>query len=351
MKRLDWLDIAKYFFIMVVIVEHLEAGADELSCLIVPYALPGFFFASGYTHRAGQNFKNFFYKKFRTLFIPWLVLGIFDIALSQIFSFGEHSGFLTELGWNFLQIRGMHDQLWFVAALFTTYFPFYFFIEWYKKKSSDNNHRTELFLLIALLIFSCSVAYSRFMNPMYLPWGTTSLPWHLDYAFRGVLFMACGYFFREKYEKYYEKLQPYARALVFFLIHAAIVYAPYFVTIPSGLFSVLANLITPLLGVFTIVSVSKILPPNRYLTYVGQNTLLYFAFHGKVFGAIEGVLRLFFGEFYYGILANKISSIIFAILFAVVVSFILIIPSYIVNRWFPFILGKKKSTNGLKSKA
>lgn len=342
MKRIEWLDIAKFFFIMVVILEHLEAGADELSCLIVPYALPGFLFASGYTHKAGQSFKSFFVKKFRTLFIPWLVLSVFDISLSQLVSFGEHN-FINELAWNFLQIRGRHDQLWFVAALFTAYFPFYFFIEWYNRKPAAGNHRTELFMLIALIIFAGAVTYSSLMDPTLLPWGTSSLPWHLDYAFRGLLFMACGFFFRQKYEKSFEKFNPYARALVLTLLHAAIVYAPYFVTIPQGLFSVLANLVTPLLGVMAIVSISKILPANAYLLYVGQNTLLYFAFHGKVFGVIEGILRRFFAGPYSAILANKASSIIFAIVLTVIVSIILIIPSYIVNRYFPFILGKRRA--------
>ena len=126
MKRVQWLDIAKFFFILIVIYSHLESAVDEFSCLIVPIMLPGFLFASGYAHRSGQDFKSFFIKKFRTLFVPWLILSIFDISLSQIASFGEHNYFY-ELGWNFLQIRGRNDQLWFVAALFTAYIPFYFY--------------------------------------------------------------------------------------------------------------------------------------------------------------------------------------------------------------------------------
>lgn len=345
MKRIEWLDISKYFFIMVVILEHLEAGADELSCLVVPFALPGFLFASGYTHKAGQKFKSFASKKIRTLFVPWFILSIFDICLSNLVSFGEHSGFLYELGWNMLQIRGKHDQLWFVAALFTAYFPFYFFIEWYNRKSAKNTHRTELFLGLSLVIFSLGITYSRYMNPALLPWGTSSLPWHIDYAFRAIFFMTCGYMFKEKYERTYDTLNKYSRAFFFVILHTIIVYAPYFVEIPSGIFSFLANLVTPVLGVFAIISISKLIRANKYLLYVGQNTLLYFAFHGKVYGAIEGVLRLFFGGLYSDILASKASSIIFAILFTIIVSLILIIPSYIVNRWFPFILGKKKQNS------
>ena len=70
MKRVQWLDISKFFFILIVIYSHLESAVDEFSCLIVPIMLPGFLFASGYAHRSGQDFRCFFIKKFRTLFIP-----------------------------------------------------------------------------------------------------------------------------------------------------------------------------------------------------------------------------------------------------------------------------------------
>lgn len=342
MKRVQWLDISKFFFILIVIYSHLESAVDEFSCLIVPIMLPGFLFASGYAHRSGQDFRSFFIKKFRTLFIPWLILSVFDISLSQIVSFSEHN-YLYELGWNFLQIRGRHDQLWFVAALFTAYIPFYFYIELYKRKNSQENYRTAVFFLIALVFFGCGIAYSIFMDPTLLPWGSISLPWHLDYSFRAVFFMACGYFFREKLESSFDGFSPALRTMLIFSLHAAIVYAPYFITISDNVFALFANLITPLLGIFTVVSVSKMLPANRYFMYVGQNTLLYFAFHGKVYGVIEGILRHFFAAPYYAFLSNKFSAVLFAVALTIFVSLILIIPCYIVNRWFPFVLGKKKS--------
>ena len=349
MKRIAWLDIAKFFFIMTVIYSHLETIIDEFSCLVVPFMLPGFLFASGYTHRYGQNFRSFFIKKFRTLFIPWLVLGLFDICVSQVLSFGEHN-FLSELFWNFLQIRGRNDKLWFVAALFTAYFPFYFFIEWFNRKNAKDNHRVELFMLIALAIFCAGILYNSTVDPAIFPWGTNSLPWHIDYSFRAIFFMAVGYFFHEKYEAYYERFNPYVRVIVLFVCHAAIVYAPYFVAIPSGLFSVLANLITPLLGILTVVSVSKVFPENRFALFVGQNTLLYFGFQGKVYGVIEGLARRLFAVPYAAILSNKLSSLIFSIALTFVVAIILIIPCVIVNRYFPFILGRKRSTKTAPAK-
>ena len=54
MKRIAWLDIAKYICIMAVMLEHLESTTDELGCFFSPFFVLCFFAAAGYTHRAGQ---------------------------------------------------------------------------------------------------------------------------------------------------------------------------------------------------------------------------------------------------------------------------------------------------------
>ena len=73
------------------------------------------------------------------MFVPWLVFSVFDIALSQLISFNVHESLLEELKWNFLQIRGQGDQIWFVAALFVAFIPFYFFIQCYEMQSQKMN--------------------------------------------------------------------------------------------------------------------------------------------------------------------------------------------------------------------
>lgn len=50
-------------------------------------------------------------------------------------SFNAHESLFGELKWNFLQIRGQGDLIWFVAALFVAFVPFYFFIQWYEDEA------------------------------------------------------------------------------------------------------------------------------------------------------------------------------------------------------------------------
>lgn len=133
-ERIVWIDVVKYFCILMVMLSHLEAKTDVWQAFYTPFFLTAFFFVSGYVYKSKDNFKRFLYKKFRQLFIPWLVFSVFDILMSQIVSFNRHESLSTELIWNFIQIRGQGDGVWFVAALFMAFIPFYFFINWYEER-------------------------------------------------------------------------------------------------------------------------------------------------------------------------------------------------------------------------
>lgn len=343
MKRIAWLDIAKYICIMAVMLEHLESTTDELGCFFSPFFVLCFFAAAGYTHRAGQPPKAFFVKKLRTLFVPWLIFSVFDIAVSQLVSFSAHESFANELLWNFLQIRGHGDQIWFVAALFVAFIPFYFFIELYEKRPASPR-RTAAFLLGAFLLFLCDVEYSRFMPGELLPWGTPALPWHIEYAFQGMFYMTLGYMFRQSWEAGFDRLNTHAGRAALFVFYAVLIYLPYFIDVPETAFRLTAVFVAPAAGIALVTAFSKVIPPNRYMLYIGQNTLIYFALHGKLFSFVEGMLMRFAPGFYSGILANAWLSNIFAAAFTVLLSFALLIPAYIINRWFPFVLGRRRKS-------
>lgn len=131
-KRIEWVDVVKYVCIIMVMLSHLETRTDIWSTFYTPFFLTAFFFTAGYVYKPKVNFKKFMYAKFRQLFIPWLVFSVFNLSLSQVLSFNAHGSLSEELKWNFLQIRGQGDQIWFVAALFVAFIPFYFFIKKYE---------------------------------------------------------------------------------------------------------------------------------------------------------------------------------------------------------------------------
>ncbi|MDO4982197.1 MAG: acyltransferase [Eubacteriales bacterium] len=345
MKRIEWVDLAKYFCAMAIIIEHVSSAPAELTVLFATWMLEGFFFLAGYVHKSGQSFRTFMLKKVRCLLVPWLVFSVLDITLSHIVSFREHGSFLNELLWNFAQIRGVKAQLWFLPALFMTFIPFYFFVEQYEKHTGkDGKKRTVLFLLIALGLFGLMVVYNHVMAPHPFSWGSTALPWYLDYVFMAMLPMVLGYFMRHTCEAVFDKLNTRTNRLIALALFLCAVYYPYLtdLRLPDWAQEIQYRFINPYLGITVLIAFCKVMKPNRYMIYLGRNTLLCFAFHGKLLAFAEGVLKRIIPEVYTLLASSTPLSFVYSVALALAVSLVVIIPIYIVNRYFPFLIGKPR---------
>lgn len=326
-KRIEWVDIGKFICIMFVMLTHLQSGSDALDLFYGPFMLTTFFFLSGYVHRQPATFKEHFTKKVKGLFVPWLIFSNFNIPLSAVISL-RTTDTRSELIWNALQIRGSGDGIWFVAALFVAFIPFYFVIKWNKPV-----HACVLSFVLSLI----SVLYKNLMNPEFLPWGSTALPWHAEYMFQAMLWMVLGYYFRAYAEEGFNRLNTTGNRVILWAVYLITAYIPAerwgdYWTIPF-------SYIRSILGILAIISICKVIKTNRYIRFVGANTLTYFALHGKLYAVIEAVLGKF--SMYGVMLDNAVTSSIVAVVITVVMSFILIIPATIINRWFPWVAGKK----------
>lgn len=344
-KRFEWVDLVKYFCIMMVMLSHLESRTDLWTTFYSPFFLTAFLFVSGYVYRPKRKFGSFLYKKFRQLFVPWLVFSVLNIVLSQIISFNEQGSLWDELKWNFLQIRGSGDEIWFVAALFVAFVPFYFIVKGYEFFRAKENVRGGILVLVAVAIVwilaLASTLYSRLMPSDLFPWGRNALPWHLEYVFTANFFMFLGYIFRQEWEKLLDAINHWWTTLLVWIAYLLLVYLPFFLQAEFLIaLDIAYDYVCELLGITAIVMTAKVIKSNRYFNYVGQNTLIYFAFHGKVYSLIQMLLHRFAGGIYATILGNVALSSIFALCFALLISVILIIPAYIINRWLPFLVGR-----------
>jgi len=325
-KRVEWVDIGKYICIMFVIVSHTESGTATLQKFYLPFFLSTFFFLSGYVYNQPPSFKEHLRKKAKGLLVPWFIFSNLNIILSAVVSFRENQSIASEFVWNLLQIRSHGDGVWFVAALFMAYLPFYFFIKWGKPAKA---------CAVAFCLSLCSILYSNLMPKGLLPWGDAALPWHLEYVFQAMLWMVLGYYFRVYAEKKWDALNtvPFRIAL----------WAAYFIvsfTFDYAWGYRLVSYLQSAVGIMAVISLSKSLKSNDYLRFVGANTLTYFALHGKVLALFQKVLQRF--SFYAVCLQSEIWSSLLAIAIAFVISVVLIIPAEIINRWFPWMLGRQR---------
>ena len=337
-QRIEWIDIAKFICLMCVMNSHLETNTYLLSLVFTPFFLTLFFFSSGYVYRHNYNFTKFLGKKITQLFIPWFVFSVLNIVLSQVISFNEHADFKSEFFWNLVQIRGKDDGLWFVSALFVTFIPFYFFINWFQKTSVKKKYCV---IVVASLFLSIMSSYYYIaMDPTLLPWNSVALPWHLEYIFVAMFYMVLGYLFRTRFELFFDRYNTPRFRYAIWIVFLGTILLEY--KIPStGLRDIAMTYVCQILGIMAVISVCKVLPANKFVLYIGQNTLLCFALHGKVYGVLQTVFKKFMPILYQNILGNLFASTLFSIALTFALCGILIIPIWIINHWFPFLIGRK----------
>lgn len=349
-KRIVWIDILKYFCIFFVMLSHLDDSklAPQLRQFYVPFFLTSFLFASGYVYKNRNNFKEHLLRKTKQLLIPWFMFSTVNIVLSQILTFNphKHNGFISDMAKNLLQVRGYNEGMWFVSALFIAYIPFYFFVKSYEENKKQNEKVYIKYLFICFILFLINETYIALMPKEFFPWKLNGLPWHIEYIPFAICFMFCGYLFRERCEPLFDKINLKKYIIIILFIYLIIVYVPYMLNINFfWLANILYDFVKACLGIFLIIIISKSIKENKYMCFVGQNTLIYFGIHCKVLSLTEKIFKTFMPSVYISVYTNPLLSAIYSLMFGLMISVVLIIPTIIINKYFPFMMGKwyKKS--------
>ena len=156
--------------------------------------------------------------------------------------------------------------------------------------------------------------------------------------------MVLGYMFRHHVETEFDKHNTRKTRITVWAIYLVLVFVPFFGKLKMQLImSILYQYLTSIVGIAVLIWTAKTIKANKYINYVGQNTLIYFALHGKAYSVIQTLLKKFAAEFYTMVLSNVVVSSVFCLGFSLVLSVVLMIPAYIINRWFPFIIGRKNT--------
>lgn len=328
-SRIEWVDIGKYICILFVIISHLESVTRVLTAFYHPFFLTAFFFLAGYVYEKPESFKIHLKKKFNGLFVPWFIFSNLNIILSMFITLKGERNIKQEVVLNLLQIRELGDGVWFVALMFVAFIPF-FYINQIKKTS------------IRLLTFGVIAVIGelyRYLFPVdFWPWGSYSLPWHIEDIGSAMIWMALGYCFKTEWEKNFDEKNTVRNRFFICLLYIALISSTFYLR--SNILSILLSYISSIVGVIFIISFSKVLKTNRYISFVGSNTLIYFALHGKVYAVIEKVLNAKASSIYGYCLSNIILSSMLAIIIGLLISIILIVPAQIINRWFPWMIGR-----------
>ena len=323
-KRIPWIDVSRGLAFLMVIYSHIPQCDDTVMLYFSPVFLTTFFFVSGYLFKSGNSFSMVLEQRLRTLIIPFVILGVALIAMTGIVSFNEASDIPGDLKNLFSQTKaGGHATLWFIAALFVYSMLFYFVDLWCKTS------RQLAVTAVCLLILNCISLHLLRID----------LPWHLSTFGFGCFYMALGRLYRQ----YEEKIDGFVKGWMVML--ALLIYVGYISYSKRyiswyGSTSIIDAMIVTLAGLLLIIVISKKwLGRSRLLLFVGSNSLLYFALHGKAYS----LLLTMGAKFMPGIFGSEDFFVKGCIALSVVLldALILIPPTVFVNRYVPQILGRK----------
>lgn len=254
-RRVVWIDIARGIAIIFMVMGH-SSIPQPLSKYIWSFHMPLFFIVSGYFFNSKKflAFKDFLYKKLRTLIIPYC----FFTILVFIGYIGTEYFKPYELyyGW-----KGY--ALWFVPVLFFTEITFFFLS---KLKIS--------YLIIATIII---VAFGKYLSNLNI-----HLPFKIECVPFALFFVSSGYILKNFWDtkplRWYWLILAGAVTIVLSQILPKI-------GIGRNEFgNIIPNLFNALLGCYFIFNVSKYLSklisylPVRIIDYFGRNSIYVMAF-------------------------------------------------------------------------
>lgn len=321
--------------------EHALVMTGYTDAINSPFYINGFFFVSGYLYKQKYSFKEFFLTRVRQLFVPWLIFSLFIILSTQVLTYDHNRDVVRALIDNFLQIRGRGDEMWFVAALFIASFPFYFLA------NSAKESKKKLTISLVVLLF-LSICGTLFMNGKM---GNTvcHLPWHIEFIPKALLLMLSGYAFRLFFEKDFDKYNTGTNRHILGFVYFSLVLTPQFGHIPIvGVWYIIYLYFAAILGISFFTAISKAVGEKWFLSFVGRNTMGYYGLHGKIESVIHMTLAHFFGAPYYAMCWNNLTEFKplckatgLSYLVAAMASVLLIVPVFLLEKWIPFVLGKK----------
>ena len=346
-KRVEWIDTLKCLCMIAVLAEHVEFVTPAWNELVEPFFLNLFSFAAGYVYIHREGFGRFFRKKVRQLWVPWLFFSTLTILMAHIFSFNEHKSLAVELGQNMLQIMYLGSEMWYVAALFVAFLPFYFFIRAYEHSVAPLGRKTAALLGISFLLCAGSFFFSRLAPRNLFPWCRpelpVTLPWHLEYMFQAMFFMVLGYLFRLRYEAAFDRHDGVRSCVLLWTAYLLLVIGLPRLIPWTPASELLWYYPRAFLGCAAVISLSKRLRPNAYTRFVGGNTLSYYGLHGKAESFVQAIMRRInapeYAELVWG---DHPEALLYAVAEALLVSVLLIPVAWLIDRYLPFAVGRRR---------
>lgn len=338
-SRIQWIDAAKGLGILLIFVGHIWSLSDTPIFYDWMYAfhVPLFFFVSGLTLKTRVGpLLELVVKKARTILVPYF----FYALVGYVFYVGGYLAAtlagrqIEQFDYGFLYpllgiLHGtlgdgnlINSPLWFLPALFVT------FLVGYAVNTYISHHGFRVLVVAGLTGLGIWIG-----EDLRIPFGVVP-------ALIALLFFQAGYYFqRFDVSGWIPPSGKWFLLLLLFLLSLA---APVngFIVVGKGIVN---DPILFLLFAFGGILMSVLLVQipgvhGRVLAWVGQYSLAILVIHMLIIKAVKVLIIVFFG-----IDLQTMEASLWLGLLVLVVSALIMVPSvYVMERWLPFSLGRKR---------
>ncbi len=278
-QRVHYADVAKGILIILLFLHHIHirselydirnnvtSALDMLDDYWVMFFMAAFFVVSAMFSRYDKPFKTFLPTNFKSLIIPSVTLGVLSgiIYQSTIGEFGRY-GYLSTIKNAVVHFFIYGGKLWFCSALFCAKM-IYWLLNRYLGKYIK-------FSCIVISIIGVILGY------LYNQQVITLNFWYLIHAFIFIIFIPIGIQIK-KYDipKTMVILLPLYLIIVYVLQQFNLVVQVTYLFTYKGV-DVIIFYIMAIVGTILVISMSKCIDSNKFLEYIGRNSLIFYGIH------------------------------------------------------------------------
>ncbi len=348
-KRINWLDNLKAIGIFYVVLGHILMLVEApifYNKYIFSFHLPVFIFVSGYLFDLEKypNFIGFFKKRFKSLIVPYFIftflalIVLFIFQYSNVYDFGyEINGigsFLVPVTKIFYthHISVINGPIWFLTFLFIIE------IYYYLLRRNIKNNKVLLFILIESSVIG-------YLYSLFIEFG---LPWHIEVALIGIVFYGIANIYKNQINHLSDKLLKKHFLAIFSLFMFLIINILFaFLNDSAGLYNnkygnYFFFFIASFSGILFYLLISKIIRDSKILSFIGKNTIIILCMHA-FFSFL--ILLTIHNYIVINLLSFNTPLIFPAIAYTYLLMIIMIPFIVVINRYFPFLVGRSKKNN------
>lgn len=342
-ERLEYFDIAKGIAILLVVLGHIINFKTPLSLWIYSFHMPIFFIIAGilirYKNETKSDMKVVLKKKFLSLLVPYISFSLIYIVYEFYNSIIMHTMTLESFKLDIymtLCLRGI-GTLWFLPALFFGEVLFILIMK------VNINKYFKVFVI--LLCFASSIFVGKYLgyenvnnlvsNKVYIIILTVFR------SFVSLFFISIGYYFNRfiieiKSRRYIDLVIGTILLIVDIILSKYDVVDLNFLLVDN----VIIYIICGVIGSISLILICRFIKHNKILSFLGINSLIIFATH------FEFPFRKYANEMVTYINTNILKLSTYHIetvtrLFVIILMELVVI--IIINKFFPIILGKKRT--------